>query len=400
MTKKRGSFIAFIAIASVPLIMVLGNSMLIPVLPKMKSELHISQFQVSLVITLFSVSAGLIIPFAGYLSDRFGRKAIIIPALILYGSGGIVAGLAAMLIDKPYWIMMAGRVIQGIGAAGTAPITMALVGDLYKGSTESKILGLTEASNGTGKVISPIIGSLIALIVWYAAFFAFPVICLLSILAVWFFIKEPKMKQKPPTVGKYIKNIKSIFRKKGSWMLALFFAGSSALFILFGVLFYLSDILESKFKIDGVKKGFVLAIPLLGMVVTSYLTGSLIKKNGKLMRRLMLMGLMMMTISLGLITFFQNLYVFIGLLTISSIGTGLILPCVNTIITGAIEKEERGMITSLYGSVRFLGVAAGPPIFGWLMELSRMILFISVSALSFLTFILTFFLVKPKEKVK
>ena len=46
--------------------MVLGNSMLIPVLPKMKSTLDITQFQVSLVITLFSVPAGLAIPFAGF----------------------------------------------------------------------------------------------------------------------------------------------------------------------------------------------------------------------------------------------------------------------------------------------------------------------------------------------
>lgn len=174
---KQNKTLEFIAISTVPLVMVLGNSMLIPVLPQMKNELGISQFQVSLVITLFSVTAGLIIPVSGFLSDRFGRKAIIIPSLILYGSGGIIAGLAAMLMkgDAAYWVIIASRALQGLGAAGTAPIAMALVGDLYKGGTESKALGLTEASNGAGKVLSPIIGSLIALIAWYAAFFAFPV---------------------------------------------------------------------------------------------------------------------------------------------------------------------------------------------------------------------------------
>jgi ACDE family multidrug resistance protein len=136
------------------------------------------------------------------------------------------------------------------------------------------------------------------------------------------------------------------------------------------------------------------------MVVTSYTTGTKIKKNGKLMRSLMLIGLAMMAITLGATTFaFKSLYLFIGLLTLSSIGTGLILPCLNSIIIGAIQKEQRGMITSLYGSVRFLGVAAGPPIFGWLMAISERILFISVSSLALLTLAITFFFIKPDEKV-
>lgn len=399
--KKKSPFLEYIAIASVPLIMVLGNSMLIPILPQMKSELNLTQFEVSLVITLFSVTAGVVIPFAGYLSDRLGRKAIIITSLVLYGAGGIVAGLAAaFMADKGYWVILAGRAIQGLGAAGTAPIAMALVGDMYKGGTESKVLGLTEASNGTGKVVSPIIGSLFALIVWYAAFFAFPVFCLLSILAVMFFIKEPKMKKKPPAISKYMREIKTIFVKKGRWLISCFFVGSLALFILFGVLFYLSDILETKYKVDGVKKGFYLAIPLLGMVVTSYTTGTKIQKNGTLMRMLMLIGLAIMTLSLGATIFaFKNLYFFIGLLTLSSIGTGLILPCLNSIIIGAVQKEQRGMITSLYGSVRFLGVAAGPPIFGWLMGLSERIMFISISSLALVTLAITFFLIRPDKKV-
>jgi ACDE family multidrug resistance protein len=398
--KRKSPILEYIAIASVPLIMVLGNSMLIPVLPEMKAKLGITQFQVSLVITLFSVTAGIVIPFAGYLSDRLGRKVVIITSLALYGTGGIIAGLAAWWMkENAYWVILVSRALQGLGAAGTAPIAMALVGDLYKGAAESKVLGLTEASNGTGKVVSPIIGSLLALIVWYAAFFAFPILCLLSILAVMFLIKEPKMKKKPPAVSKYLKEIKTIFKKKGRWLIACFFTGSLALFILFGVLFYLSDILETQYKIDGVNKGFILAIPLLGMVITSYTTGSKIKKNGKLMRMLMLIGLLMMTGSLAAIIFFDQLYIFIGLLTISSIGTGLILPCLNSIIIGAVQKEERGMITSLYGSVRFLGVAAGPPIFGWLMGLSRSILFISVSSLALLTLVMTFFFIKPDKKV-
>jgi ACDE family multidrug resistance protein len=352
------------------------------------------------VITLFSLTAAIVIPIAGYLSDRFTRKAVIIPSLIVYGAAGILAGFGA--VWGSYSIIIISRAIQGIGAAGTAPIAMALVGDMYQGATESKALGLTEASNGAGKVVSPIIGSLLALIIWYAAFFAFPVFCLISIIAVVWLIKEPKKTDKPKKLKEYISAIGTILKQKGHWLIPAFFAGSIALFTLFGVLFYLSNILEDPpYSIKGIFKGIVLAIPLLGMVTTSYITGSKIKKNGVLMRWLMNIGLIMMTVALGLTIFlFKNLYVFIGLLTISSIGTGLLLPCLNTMITGTVEKAERGMITSLYSSLRFLGVALGPPLFGWMMDMSHAVIFITVSCLALITLGMVFFLIKPEAQVQ
>jgi len=390
----------YIALATVPLVLVLGNSMLVPILPTLRRELGISQFQSSLVISLFSISAAIVIPIAGYLSDRFSRKAVMIPSLIIYGGAGVLAGFGA--VWDSYGILIGARALQGIGAAGTAPIAMALVGDMYKGAQESQALGLIEASNGTGKVVSPILGSLLALLIWYAAFFAFPVFCALSLLAVLFLIKEPKRSQPPQPLKMYLHSIRDIFKKHGKWLIASFFGGSLALFILFGVLFFLSDILEQPpHSIDGVRKGFVLAIPLFAMVVTAYITGTVIRKNGVLMRWLMNIGLALMAISLALAIWFNhNLYVFIGLLTVSSIGTGLLLPCLNTMITGAIEKAERGMITSLYSSLRFFGVAFGPPLFGWLMGISHKTVFITVSALSLVALGLVFFMVKPGKQVQ
>ncbi|MCD9025628.1 MFS transporter [Cohnella silvisoli] len=390
----------YIALSTVPLVLVLGNSMLVPILPTLKDELGISKFQSSLVITLFSISAAVIIPIAGYLSDRFSRKAVIIPSLIIYGGAGILAGLGA--VWDSYSLLIGARALQGIGAAGTAPIAMALVGDMYKSGQQSQALGLIEASNGAGKVISPILGALLALVVWYAAFFAFPAFCLLSLLAIIFLIKEPKREQPAQSLKEYTKSVRGIFAEHGRWLISAFFGGSLALFILFGVLFFLSDILEKPpYSIEGVRKGFVLAIPLLGMVLTALITGTVIGKNGVLMRWLMNIGLGLMVISLALsIWFNSNLYVFISLLTLSSIGTGLLLPCLNTMITGAVEKTERGMITSLYSSLRFFGVAFGPPLFGWLMGISYRTVFITVSVLSLAALGLVFFLVKPAKEVQ
>ncbi|MFT9846570.1 MFS transporter [Aneurinibacillus sp. REN35] len=396
METKQGTS-AMIAIAFIPIVMVLGNSMLVPVLPTMKAKLGLTQFQTSLTITVFSLAAGIIIPLVGYLSDRFGRKWIIVPSLILYGIGGIISGLAAWLMENSYMVILGGRVIQGIGAAGTAPIAMALIGDLYAGAEESKALGIIESSNGMGKILSPIIGSAIALITWYAVFFTFPVLCFAVAAYVWFGVKEKRKGEGQP-LSQYLKAVKQILKNKGRWLITSFFVGATGLFILFGVLFYLSDILEETYKIDGIVKGMILAIPLFGMVVTAYSTGAKIKQNKPLIRRLMIIGLIILSASMTAVAFFKQIYLMIGFLTLGSIGIGLLLPCLNTLITGAVEKAERGMITSLYGSVRFLGVAFGPPLFSWLMKISHKTVFFSMAGVSLAILILTFFFIKPGMK--
>ncbi|MDR7078077.1 ACDE family multidrug resistance protein [Neobacillus niacini] len=399
MPKKKHNGLTIFAIGSIPLILVLGNSMLIPVLPKMKSELDISQFQVSLVISAFSIAAAISIPVLGYLSDRFSRKAIIVPSLILYGSGGLLAGAAAAWFDNSYTWILAGRIMQGMGAAGTAPIAMALTGDLFKGGEQSKVLGLVEASNGFGKVISPIIGSLLALLFWYAAFFAFPIFCAISCLLTIFFIKEKKSKKEPPPVGKYVKGLVSVFKTEGRWLFAAYLTGATCLFTLFGILFYISDILEKDYQIDGLLKGCILAIPLLVMTISSYITGSKIGKKMKLMKTLIILGLLLMTASFASLIFFTKLVPFFAVLAVSSIGTGLVLPCINSFITGSVPTDRRGFVTSLYGSVRFLGVAIGPPVFGSLMAWSRSGMFLVTAGLTLLSAILCMILIhvaKPK----
>src|SRR5690625_1028512 len=151
--------------------MVLGNSMLIPVFPKLKSAMDISQFQVGLLITAFSAPAAVVIPFSGALSDHVGRRTVMAPALLLYGTGGLIAGAASALMAEPYAVVLAGRIVQGIGAGGTYQLAMALTGDIFTGPERPKTLGLLEAANGLGKVVSPILGAAVALIVWFAPFF-------------------------------------------------------------------------------------------------------------------------------------------------------------------------------------------------------------------------------------
>lgn len=395
---KPKTALRFAALATVPFIMVLGNSMLIPVLPTIKSVLGLTQTQVGLLITAFSVPAGIAIAFAGFLSDRLGRKAVIAPALIIYGIGGLLAGAAALFLAKPYLGILGGRVIQGIGAAGTAPVAMALAGDIFQSKERSKALGLLEASNGLGKVVSPVFGALAALITWFTPFFAYAILAFPAAVMIWFLVKEPEADRKGTSIKQYLGKLGRIFENKGVSLGAAFFAGSVVLFTLFGVLFFLSDLLEKRFGIDGLPKGGLLAIPVLAMATTSYLSGAALQKRNNLMKAAVVAGLVLGAAAMAVVPFFfSKTVVFFLAIILVGVGNGLVLPALNTLITSSAALTERGMVTSAYGAVRFFGVAGGPPVFGALMGSGPFLLFLASAGLIAAAAIVAFLFIDDKR---
>src|SRR5699024_11257096 len=86
------------------------------------------------------------IPLAGFLSDRYGRKKVIVPALIITGIGGLIAAIASWQMKDPYALILVGRILQGIGASGAMPIVLPLVGDIFHNDEEeaSSTLGIIE----------------------------------------------------------------------------------------------------------------------------------------------------------------------------------------------------------------------------------------------------------------
>lgn len=395
---KASMRIPFALLCGVPFVMVLSNSMLIPVLPLMQAQMQLTPFQVGLIITAFSVPAGLTIPILGYLSDRFGRKIVIVPALFIFGLGGLLAGIAALLTSRPFPLILAARILQGVGGGGTYQMAMALTGDIFQSSERSKALGLLESSNGLGKVVSPILGSLAGLIIWFAPFFVYPILSVPIAIGVWLKVKEPEREPEHDSAKAYFLQIGQIFKRNALSLVAAFVAGGLVLFMLFGLLSYLSDALEDNYGIEGLRKGFVIAIPVLGMAVTSYLSGVwLQKQTGKVCKWISIIGLGLVAIALVFPAFTNNLYLLVAAATLQGVGTGGTLPAINLLITGAAAQSERGMITALYGTARFFGAAFGPPMFGLLVAKSKPLLFVASAIIVALMGIMSYVCIKAPE---
>src|SRR5690606_19305353 len=114
------------ALAAVTWVMVLGNTMLFPVFPAIRAELELSGGQLAWLVAAISLPSAGLSPLAGALSDRIGRKAVIVPSLVLYGAGGLLAALAGWRAEAPFAWMVAGRLLQGLGSSGPMQLTMAL----------------------------------------------------------------------------------------------------------------------------------------------------------------------------------------------------------------------------------------------------------------------------------
>lgn len=149
------------------------------------------------------------------------------------------------------------------------------------------------------------------------------------------------------------------------------------------MLSYVSDILESTYHIFGLTKGFVLAVPVFSMAVTSYLSGLFLSNKQSLWKPVIVGAMFAVALSLGLLPSSGS---FSPTCWSSSFGPRhRHSPApINSLITGATSADRRGIITCLYGTVRFFGVAIGPPTFGLAMELGPWAMFLGSAALAVL----------------
>jgi EmrB/QacA subfamily drug resistance transporter len=166
MTNKRVILVSLLLAAFV---ITLDTTIVNVALPTLVRELHASDTQLQWVVDAFSLLFAASVLAAGSLSDRFGRKGMLLAGLAVFG----LASLAGGLMDSPDGLIAA-RAVMGIGAAMVFPSTLSLLTNVFTERRERALaIGLWGAITGTAIALGPIVGGwLLELSDWRSIFFA------------------------------------------------------------------------------------------------------------------------------------------------------------------------------------------------------------------------------------
>ncbi len=160
----------------------LGLGIIAPILPLYAQSFAASATQIGLVFTAFSVSRALLAPFIGRLSDRIGRRPLILGGLVIYAAVSVLYASADAL-----WMLGVFRFVQGIGSVMVTPIAQAYVGDLTPKGREGRTLNAFYASQFIGMAIGPLLGGTIGGGWSYAsAFYTMGALSVLALVLVYF----------------------------------------------------------------------------------------------------------------------------------------------------------------------------------------------------------------------
>ncbi|KOP78824.1 MFS transporter [Cytobacillus solani] len=165
----------------------LGIGLVIPVMPTIMNELHLSGSVVGYMVAAFAVTQLLVSPLAGRWADMFGRKKMIILGLLFFSASELLFGLG-----KTVEVLFISRMLGGVSAAFIMPAVTAFIADITTVETRPKALGYMSAAISTGFIIGPGVGGFLAEIGSRIPFFSAAVLALVAAILSIITLREPE----------------------------------------------------------------------------------------------------------------------------------------------------------------------------------------------------------------
>lgn len=327
-----------------------------PALPAIADAFGVSSARSGLVITAFAAPGAVLAPVVGMYADRFGRRRVVVPCLLVYGLAGVAVTLATDL-----WMVLVLRAVQGsVGGSILASLTLALVGDYYDGPRRNAVMGVVSAGISFSAAAGPVLGGTLAAYSWDAPFYLYGSSVVVAGL-VYYFLDAPSVESaRTNREGSYLRAaIASLPAREALVVYGATFGG----FVLFfgGVLTAVPFLLEGTY---GLASGRVGALVTGAMMVAAVVAVF----NGRFARHLSNLGL----VALGFGFYAAGLVgVWIAgsapgvllALGVFGVGHGLVLPSVASALSALAGPEFRGGVMSLRTSVVLGAQAIGPPLF-------------------------------------
>lgn len=158
----------------------LGTALLSPVLDSLIDPFGTTAADIGLMMSFFTAPPILVIPLAGVLADRYGRKPVIVGSLLLFGGAG-----TAIALTTNFRVALGLRLLQGAAFGGLTPVIITSIGDLYAGTREATAQGLRFTGSGVTQTVFPLVAGLVVTVAWQLPFLiyamAFPVALLVAL---------------------------------------------------------------------------------------------------------------------------------------------------------------------------------------------------------------------------
>ena len=341
-------------IFGVTLTYIMGVASITPAFPRIVKELNISAKDVGLLISVFSFPGILLTPFLGIVADRWGRKRIIIPFLVLFGIAG---GLCFFVRDFKLLLIL--RLIQGIGAAPLGSLTVTIIGDLYSGKELVAAMGYNSSIRSIGSAGYPAIGGALAMIGWHYPF-------ILPVIAVPIgFLVLSTLKVPEPKNELHIREHLNIVWKKlrNRQVAGLLVIGIIIFIMLFGS--YMTCfplLLGNSFSASPLIIGLIIACVSLIAAFTSSQLGKIIKLFSK--KAILKISFILYTLALLIIPFISQLRLFFIPVVIFGVAHGMSIPIIQALFAEAAPLKYRATFMSVSGMTFRIGQTLGPFLMG------------------------------------
>ncbi|MFC4386264.1 MFS transporter [Gracilibacillus marinus] len=367
---------------AVMFMVMVGFGIIIPVLPFYAEELGASPTELGLLMATYSIMQFIFSPLWGGVSDRIGRKPV-----LLIGIAGLSLSFFMMAFASSLWMLFAARIIGGMLSAANMPTVTAYVADVTSEENRSKGMGVVGAAVGLGFIFGPAIGGVFSEQDLAIPFLLAGASSILTFFLVIFVLKETvnlqenvsTAKTKRPSLINGVKGKSApLFILQGFVSISL--AGLEATFAYFAF---------AKASLGTVELGYIFMIMgFAGAIVQGGLVGKMTKKFGE--GNVIKIGIITSIIGFGLILFVQNFLTAAIFLSVFGIGNGLIRPSVSSLLTKQATSGY-GQVTGLLSSFDSLGRIIGPPLGGLLYGLAIYLPYVSGMILSAFALIVYFY---------
>ena len=327
-----------------------GFGIIIPLLPFYAQTFGASPLVIGLLFASFSLSQLVAAPILGDLSDRWGRRPVLIFSLL-----GTVVSFVMLAVATSLPMLFAARIVDGL-SGGSITTARAYIADITTEENRAKAFGVLGAAFGLGFIVGPGLGAAFSRISYTAPIWAAAVITVVATALAFFWL--PETVHRAPAGGRspwhalaglwHRAHLRVLFTIDFAYWTA--FAVYQTTFALFGA---------RRFGFDAAHTGYLLsAFGVLGVVVQGAMVGPIVGAFGE--RRTLAAGLLFAAVGWGGSAATHSLPVFVAMLVPGAIGIGLCNATLSSLISKSAGPQEQGRVQGAAGAIESLGRTIGP----------------------------------------